>query len=136
MHSLLINLEMAEKVKFILEYEIKSSSKILYSFISEPNGLAQWFSDDVHIRDQVYTFIWDDGEEQKAKLLSFKENKSVKFHWIDDEPYTFFELEIVKDELTNDVALVITDFALPENLKDRQAIWNIQVDELLSVIGA
>ncbi|HEX7367649.1 MAG TPA: START-like domain-containing protein [Pelobium sp.] len=127
---------MSEKVKFTLEYEIRSSAKILYSFISDANGLAEWFADDVKISDHIYTFTWDDGEEQKAKLLSTKENKGVKFHWIDDEPYTYFELEVVKDELTNDVALVVTDFASPENLKDRQAIWNIQVESLLSVIGA
>ncbi len=127
---------MIEKVKFTLEYEIRSSPKILYSFISEPNGLSEWFADDVKIREQVYTFIWDDGEEQKAKLLSSKEYKSVKFHWIDDEPYTYFELEIVKDELTNDVALVVTDFASEENLSDRKMIWNIQVEGLLNVIGA
>lgn len=127
---------MAEKVKFTIEYEIRSSSKILYNFISEPNGLSEWFADDVRVRDHVYTFVWDDGEEQKAKLLSFKEHKSVKFHWIDDEPYTYFEMEIVKDELTNDVALVVTDFALQENLKDRQQIWDVQIDSLLSVIGA
>ena len=127
---------MSEKLKFTLEYEIRSSSKILYSFISEPNGLAQWFADDVRVQDHVYNFIWDDGEEQKAKLLSFKENKYVKFHWLDDEPYTFFEFEILKDELTNDVALVITDFATRENLKDRQQIWDTQIDSLLSVIGA
>lgn len=127
---------MSEKLKFTIEYEIRSSSKILYNFISEPNGLAQWFSDDVRVKDHVYNFIWDDGEEQKAKLLSFKENKFVKFHWVDDEPYTYFELEILRDELTNDVALVITDFAAKENLKDRQMIWNSQIDVLLSVIGA
>jgi uncharacterized protein YndB with AHSA1/START domain len=127
---------MSEKLKFTIEYEIRSSSKILYNFISEPNGLAQWFSDDVRVKDHVYNFIWDDGEEQRAKLLSFKENKFVKFHWVDDEPYTYFELEILRDELTNDVALVITDFAAKENLKDRQMIWNSQIDVLLSVIGA
>jgi uncharacterized protein YndB with AHSA1/START domain len=127
---------MSEKVKFVLEYEIRSSSKILYSFISEPNGLSEWFADNVKVKDHVYTFIWDDGEEQKAKLLSFKENKFIKFHWVDDEPYTYFEMEIVKDELTNDVALVITDFALAENLKDRSQIWDIQIDTLLHVIGA
>ena len=127
---------MSEKVKFRLEYEIRSSAKILYSFISESNGLSEWFADKVKISEQVYTFIWDDGEEQKAKLLSIKENKSVKFHWLDDEPYTYFELEIIKDELTNDVALVVTDFASQENLKDRQAIWDVQIESLLSVIGA
>jgi uncharacterized protein YndB with AHSA1/START domain len=127
---------MSEKLKFTLEYEIRSSSKILYNYISQPNGLSEWFADDVKVKDQIFTFIWDDGEEQKAKMLSFKENKTVKFHWVDDEPYTYFELEIVKDELTNDVALVITDFALSENLKDRQMIWNVQIESLLSVIGA
>ncbi len=127
---------MSDKVKFTLEYEIKCSPKILFSFISEPNGLSQWFADDVHIRDHVYTFMWDDGEEQKAKILSFKDNKSIKFAWVDDEPETYFELEIIKDELTNDIALVVTDFALPENLKDRQLIWNVQIENLQSVIGA
>lgn len=127
---------MSEKVKFTLEYEIRSSARILYSFISDSSGLSEWFADEVKISDQTYTFIWDDGEEQKAKLISIKDHKSVKFHWIDDEPYTYFELEVIKDELTNDVALVITDFASPENLKERQAIWDIQVDTLLSVIGA
>jgi hypothetical protein len=60
----------------------------------------------------------------------------VKFPWVDDEPYTYFELEILRDELTNDVALVVTDFATKENLKDRQMIWNVQIESLLSVIGA
>ncbi|RKD17254.1 hypothetical protein BCY91_03695 [Pelobium manganitolerans] len=127
---------MSEKVKFTLEYEIRSSAKILYSFISEPNGLGEWFADNVKVNDQVYTFVWDDGEEQKAKLLSAKENKAVKFHWLDDDPYTYFELEISKDELTNDIALIITDFATPENVQDRQLIWNNQIDNLLRVIGA
>lgn len=127
---------MSDKVKFTLEYEIKSSPRILYSFISESNGLSQWFADDVLRRDHIYTFVWDDGEEQKAKLLAEKENKLVKFAWLDDEDGVYFEMEIVKDELTNDVALLVTDFALPENIKDRQLIWNNQIDNLLSVIGA
>jgi uncharacterized protein YndB with AHSA1/START domain len=126
---------MAEKKKFHLEYEVKSSPKILYSFLSEPNGLAQWFADDVTYRDQVYTFTWDD-EEQKAKLLSAKENKHVKFKWLEDEPHCYFEMEIVQDELTNDVALSITDFATDDNLADRKLIWDNQIEYLVSVLGA
>ncbi|MFD1629989.1 START-like domain-containing protein [Pseudopedobacter beijingensis] len=127
---------MSEKVKFTLEYEIKSSPKILYSFISEPNGLSQWFADEVHYRDQVFTFIWDDGEEQKARLTSAKENKTVKFSWLGENEGYYFEMEISKDELTNDVALIINDFSRAENLKDRQLIWDNQIDTLLSVLGA
>ncbi|MBW4888075.1 hypothetical protein KXQ82_00045 [Mucilaginibacter sp. HMF5004] len=126
---------MSEKKKFNIEYEIKSSPRILYSFLNEPNGLAQWFADDVNVRDSIYTFTWD-GEEQKAKLVGLKEYKSVKFKWMDDEPQCYFEMEIIQDELTNDVALSVTDFAPEENIAERKLIWDNQIDYLISVIGA
>lgn len=126
---------MSDKKKFKIEYEIKSSPKILYSFLSEPNGLAQWFADDVTIKDQLYTFSWDE-ETQNAKLLVMKENKFVRFRWTDDDPQSYFEMEIIQDELTNDVALGITDFATEENIKERTMIWNNQVAYLIGVLGA
>ena len=126
---------MSEKKKFSLEYEIKSSPKILFSFLNEPNGLAQWFADDVHYKDQIYTFVWD-GEDHKAKLLSIKENKLVKFRWMDDDPACYFEMEILQDELTNDVALSVTDFAPPELVEERRLIWDNQIEYLISVLGA
>ncbi|MFB2119322.1 START-like domain-containing protein [Parapedobacter sp. 2B3] len=125
---------MAEKIKFHLEYEIKSSPKILFSFLHEPNALAQWFADDVNFKDGIYEFDWD-GELHVAKLISLRENKLVKYKWIDDEPY-HFEMEIIQDELTNDVALAITDFSWEETLDDRKLIWDNQIEYLQSVIGA
>jgi len=125
---------MAEKIKFHLEYEIKSSPKILFSFLHEPNALAQWFADDVNFKDGIYEFSWD-GELHVAKLISLRENKLVKYKWMDDEPY-HFEMEIVQDELTNDVALAITDFSWEETLDDRKLIWDNQIEYLQSVIGA
>ncbi len=126
---------MSEKKKITIEYEIKSSPKILFSFLSEPNGLSQWFADDVIYRDQTYIFTWD-GEQQKAKLLSIKENKLVKFKWLDDEPHCYFEMEIIQDELTNDVALAITDFATDETRQERELIWDNQIRYLISAVGA
>jgi uncharacterized protein YndB with AHSA1/START domain len=126
---------MSEKKKFTIEYEIKSSPRILYTFLSEPNGLTQWFADDVSVRDQIYTFTWDD-EQQTAKLMTIKENKLVRFRWIDDDPLYFFEMEIIQDELTNDVALSITDFASDDTLTERKQIWDNQVRYLVSTLGA
>lgn len=126
---------MSEKKKFNLEYEIKSSPRILYSFLSESNGLTQWFADKVTFRDQIFTFTWDD-EEQKAKLVGMKENKFVRFRWLDDDPQCYFEMEIVQDELTNDVALSVTDFATEESIAERKLIWNNQIDYLIGVLGA
>ncbi|MGF7041572.1 START-like domain-containing protein [Mucilaginibacter lappiensis] len=126
---------MSEKKKFTIEYEIKSSPRILFTFLNEPNGLTQWFADDVSIKDQVYTFTWDD-EPQKAKLLAVKENKLVRFKWVDDEPQCYFEMEILQDELTNDVALSITDFATEDAISERKLIWDNQIEYLISVLGA
>jgi len=126
---------MSEKKKFTIEYEIKSSPRILYTFLNEPNGLTQWFADDVSVRDQVYTFTWD-GEQQTAKLMAIKENKLVRFRWIDDDPQYYFEMEIIQDDLTNDVALSITDFATDDTLSERKQIWDNQVQYLVSTLGA
>ncbi|MES2108721.1 MAG: START-like domain-containing protein [Bacteroidota bacterium] len=126
---------MPEKKKFNIEYEIKSSPRILYSFLNEPNGLSQWFADDVNVKDQVYTFTWDD-EEQRAKLLLAKENKLVRFRWMDDDPQYYFEMEILQDELTSDVALGITDFAAEDAIGERKLIWDNQIKYLISTLGA
>lgn len=96
--------------------------------------MAQWFADDVKYHDGVYEFIWD-GESHKARLASTKDNKYVKFKWIDDDP-NYFEMEIIQDELTNDVALAITDHAKDENVEDRKMIWDNSISYLQSVIGA
>jgi uncharacterized protein YndB with AHSA1/START domain len=126
---------MSEKKKFNIEYEIKSSPRILYTFLNEPNGLTQWFADDVSVRDQIYTFTWDD-EKQTAKLIAIKENKLVKFRWVDDDPAYFFEMEIIQDELTGDVALSITDFATDDTVGERRLIWDNQIKYLISTLGA
>src|SRR5690606_19149790 len=111
-HTVYLMNQMAEKIKLNLEFVLNSSPRILFPYLQEPNELAQWFADDVNYHDGTYEFVWDD-ETNRAKLASSKENKSVKFKWIDDEPY-YFEIEIIQDELTNDVALSITDFVKEE----------------------
>ncbi|GAB2683399.1 hypothetical protein GCM10027037_00240 [Mucilaginibacter koreensis] len=126
---------MPEKKKFQLEYEIKSSPRILYSFLIEPNALAQWFADDVDLRDHIYTFTWDD-EQQKAKIVLSKENKLVRYKWLNDDADDYLEMEVLQDELTNDVALCITDFAIEDAIPERKLIWNNQIDYLISVLGA
>ncbi|KKX48191.1 MULTISPECIES: START-like domain-containing protein [Sphingobacterium] len=124
---------MAEKIKLNLEYIVNSSPRILFPYLQEPNALSQWFADDVNYRESIYEFIWDD-EGQKAKIVNVKENKLIRYKWLEDEPY-YFELEIDQDELTNDVALRITDFAKEEDVENRKMIWNNSIEYLQSVIG-
>ncbi len=124
-----------EKIQYELEFIINTSSKLLYTRISTPSGLAEWFADDVKLSSKNYTFFWD-GSEQTAELISKKANDHVKFHWLDDEEEdTYFEFKIEKDELTNDVALIVTDFAEEDELEESKDLWEQQISELRRAMG-
>lgn len=122
------------KNKFELEYAINSSPKILYTRLSTPGGLSEWFADDINIKGENYIFIWD-GAEQHAELLTKKDNTLVKFKWLEEDDDSYFEFRIRKDELTGDVALVITDFAEDDEKEDAIELWNRQIDELKHALG-
>ena len=122
------------KTKFELEYSINSSPKILFARLSTPAGLSEWFADDINILGDTYTFIWE-GAEQPAKLITKKDNQLVRFQWIDDEDNSFFEFKIHKDELTGDVALLITDFAEEDETEDAIDLWDTQISKLKHTIG-
>ncbi|MBL0314720.1 MAG: hypothetical protein IPP69_02705 [Flavobacteriales bacterium] len=71
------------KTRIELEYLIRTSDSILYNCMSTPSGLEEWFAPEVHIRGEVYTFLWE-GEERKAQLVSKKKEQFVKFQWMDE----------------------------------------------------
>ena len=122
--------------KFELEFTINASIKFLFPFFLTPSELADWFADDVDIKGDQYTFFWD-GSKQVAKLVAKKENHFVRFKWIDEPDNTYFEFRLEVDEITKDVALIISDFA--EDQESREAstlLWNNQVQKLMHVIGA
>lgn len=124
------------KEQIRLEYLIKASPKIIFNMLTSPSGLAEWFCDDVNIRNKEYTFKWD-GSEEKAELLAQKENSLLRFRWLadGDEP-VFFEYRIEVDELTNDVALVVIDFVEPGEKDSRILYWNNLIHKLMYVVGS
>jgi uncharacterized protein YndB with AHSA1/START domain len=122
------------KNKFELEYSLNSSPKILYSRLVTPAGLSEWFADDININGDIYTFIWN-GAKQTAKLLTKKENQLVRYQWTEDDEEVFFEFKIRKDELTGEVALVITDFAEDDEKEDNIDLWDSQISELKHTLG-
>jgi len=115
---------------------MKTSDHILFTCISTPSGLAEWFADDVNVKGEVYTFIWE-GEQRSAELDTVKKNISVKFHWIDEtKEKTYFEMRIRHDDMTGDVALIITDFTEPDEMEEYKMLWDGAVEKLMRIIGA
>ena len=123
------------KKRILLEYTINASPKVLFPRLSTPGGLAEWFADDVNVKGKIFNFIWD-GVENLAEVVQKKENRYIRFHWVEEtDPNTYFEFRITMDELTNDVALVITDFAEENEKADSIELWNTQIAELKHVLG-
>ena len=123
-------------MKYELEYPIHSSINILFDRLSTLSGLSEWFADDVNVdREGIYTFTWE-GSEQQATLVSKKKNNHVRFKWLGSEE-EYFEFLIQVDELTNDISLIVTDFADDEEDKeDAVQLWNLQIDNLKKIIGS
>ena len=124
------------KEKYQLEILVNSSTKILYNALGTPSGLAEWFADDVHIKNDVYTFFWD-GSEEQARLMTKKVGEYIRFQWLEDEGEDYFlEFRIKTDPLTKEVALIITDYCEPEEKEEAMQLWDSQVQELKHILGS
>ncbi len=126
-----------KKVKYSIEFEIKSSPKILYNYLSNASSLEEWFADKVTIREGDFIFHWD-GSEQRAHIVNKKENSLIRYKWVTDDKKdeTYFQFEIIQDEITGDVALIITDFAEEDEKDANKMLWDSQIHTLMHIIGS
>ena len=121
--------------KFELEYNLNCSPKVLFSRLSTPEGLGEWFADQVNVDGDLFTFFWN-SSESKARLSAIKENKLVRFEWLGmDNDSNFFEFRINMEELTSELALIITDFAESEEKEDSIYLWDSQINDLKRALG-
>jgi len=126
-----------KKEKLELEYPLKSKSiNIVWDTIGTPYGLSEWFSNDVNITGEKYVFTWDN-YDQTAQLLAMKPQEYIRFRWEDDEDTDYyFELRILKHELTGDLSLLVTEFIYPEDKEDEILLWDKHIEDLRRRSGA
>ncbi|NLJ42561.1 MAG: SRPBCC domain-containing protein [Bacteroidales bacterium] len=125
------------RYQYELEYTLNCSPKMVFPRLSTPEGLAEWFADEIIAEGNTFTFRWGK-TESKATLTSVKENKLVRFDWIDDstdKATNFFEFRIIVHDLTGDLALLITDFAEPDEKEDAIYLWDTQINDLKRILG-
>jgi len=124
------------RLKFELEYTLNCSPKVLFSRLSTPEGLGEWFAEKVNADGDLFTFFWNNSES-KARLTALKENKLVRFEWISGEyeDSNYFEFRINIEELTGDLALLISDFAEQEETVDAISLWDSQITDLKRLLG-
>ncbi|MBL7812524.1 MAG: SRPBCC domain-containing protein [Bacteroidetes bacterium] len=126
------------RIKLELEYPLRSSTHILYQYISTPSGLQSWFADHVEVSSgSKYLFRWEDGTETHAVMIKNITNKYVRFQ-VDNAPSPdeFMEFRISTDDITNDVELIVTEFINDGEEDIAASIWDSAVDNLKHIIGA
>ena len=129
------------KQKFVGEYQINASRKMLFPYLSTATGLCQWFADDVNINniDKTLIFIVD-GDERIAKIDSIKNNRYVKFRFLNDDEKPKdndtleFRLEI--NELTQSVFVRVLEYTETDDLEESYQIWDNLLSQLKEIIGA
>ena len=125
-----------DRVIFKMEYGINSSPRMLYSYISTSSGLREWFADDVNSQSDIFLFSWNNSEEKAILLKKSKEN-FVRFQWEEDKGTNYyFEIAIQVDELTKDVALIITDFAKEDEIEESKMYWDSLISDLKQITGS
>jgi len=124
------------KYKFTREYSFKNSPKVLYSYLSSPGGLEQWFCTKVSVdSSHTYNFIWDN-QPHMAKLTSSRLNKSARFDFTSGEAEgNYVEFRLESSELDSSTYLKITDYSNNSDEDELIDLWDDLIDQLKHIIG-
>ncbi len=126
-----------KKEKIHLEYMLKGASRsVLWSSISTPSGLENWFADKVVSDDKTVQFHWGKTESRTAEIVAVRSQSFIRFKWTDEEEAPgHFEIKMNFNELTRDYMLEIIDFAEPDETEDMKELWDMQVVKLKRSCG-
>ena len=130
------------KQRIDIEYPLTTKShSIVWEQISSAHGLERWLADRVTQEDDVFTFTWGEPwaehDIRQAQLIEFVKFDHIKFKWNDDEEddSTYWEMQIAKSELTNNLTLLITDFADDDDADGLKILWESNLDRLHRASG-
>ena len=129
------------KQKFVGEYPINASRKMLFPYLSTATGLCQWFADDVNINniDKTLIFIVD-GEERIAVIDSINKNRYVKFRFLVDgekpKENDTLEFRLEVNDLTQEVFVRVEEYTESDDLEESYQIWDNLLAQLKEIIGA
>lgn len=128
------------KTRFVVEFPINASPKILFPYLATASGLSQWFCDDVrYIEGQRLNFIWDH-ENHYAEISGQRLNRAVRFVFLDEhrQPVsdaTFLEFTLDASQVTDEVYLRVVDYSAANDAGEQQEMWDGLVAKLREQVG-
>lgn len=134
------------KYEYNAEYEIGAAVKMIYPYISTPQGLEEWFADKVEIlNDKFWNIHWDN-EHHMTKIVSQRTNSMIRYQFVEnmEEPKTrtkkkdanFLEFKLNYSELTDTTYLLITDYSEMNDEEVLGELWDGLVETLREKLGA
>jgi uncharacterized protein YndB with AHSA1/START domain len=128
------------KTRFVVEYPINASPKILFPYLATASGLSQWFCDDVrYVEGQRLNFIWDQ-ENHFAEISSQRLNRGIRFVFLDEQRQAMadantLEFTLDSSEVTDEVYLRIVDYSASLDPEEQQEMWDGLVHRLREQVG-
>lgn len=128
------------KTRFVVEFPINASPKILFPYLATASGLSQWFCDDVrYVEGQRLNFIWDH-ENHYAEISGQRLNRAVRFVFLDEhrQPVpdaTFLEFTLDASQVTDEVYLRVVDYSASNDAGEQQEMWDGLVAKLREQVG-
>lgn len=130
------------KYRYITEFEINASVKMLFPYLSSAAGLQEWFADEVNvIGDKLLDIVWD-GVSHPAKIISRRINHHIKYQFIkksdndENAEMQYLEFRLDYNEMTQSSFLKIIDYSDMDNEDDLNELWEGLIDTLKEKIGA
>ena len=116
------------------------SESIIWKLISTPSGLSRWIAEQVTQEGNSLVFTWGKPgqvyETRWARILDVEKNAAIRFLWEDeDDPEAYTEIAMVKLDVTDEIALCITDFSDPDDIESMTYMWNHDLDRLQNKMG-
>ncbi|WP_338792717.1 START-like domain-containing protein [Bernardetia sp. MNP-M8] len=136
------------KYEYNAEYEIRAAVKMVYPFISTPQGLEEWFADRVEVLNDKFLNIHWDNEQHIAKIVSQRNNSMIRYQFVDNieeekiktrgkkKDVNFLELKLNYSELTDTTYLVIKDYSEMNDEEVLEELWDGLVETLREKLGA
>jgi uncharacterized protein YndB with AHSA1/START domain len=128
------------KHRFVQEYPINASAKILYPYLASASGLRQWFCQDVQmINAHTFEFTWDN-QRHLAEMTSHRTNRSVRYVFLSPEgghvpDANYLDFSIESSELTQEIYLRVADYSEETDDVELQEMWDNLLQNLRELIG-
>ena len=124
------------KKRLNLEYPLKGRQPdLLWQLMSTDHGLERWLADQVVEDDGVMSLTWGSPfgvhHTLRANIVERRKNSHIRFQWVDEEDQNaFWEMRIGQSELTQDLCLLVVDYAVEEDIDDLHELWDGNIERL------